>query len=185
MAGYINLLFITAIAAVTFCSATYFFGKLLWSRMALQDLEQWTKPHRTLTRTEKLRLMADYDALGKIDKKTGALLIPKNDNVYLLEGKIGGFGLETIAAKSQKITIDNVAVEFPNGLSEYLQPGINVAEVAISKTHAIVLSLNSVFLDPPKSENVAPEMVAALKRLQVIEKKSGLERRPNSLRSRD
>lgn len=100
MAGYINLLFITAIAAVTFCSATYFFGKLLWSRMALQDLEQWTKPHRTLTRTEKLRLMADYDALGKIDKKTGALLIPKNDNVYLLEGKIGGFGLETIAAKS-------------------------------------------------------------------------------------
>lgn len=60
-----------------------------------------------------------------------------------------------------------------------------MAEVAISKTHAIVLSLNSVFLDPPKSENVAPEMVAALKRLQVIEKKSGLERRPNSLRSRD
>lgn len=47
------------------------------------------------------------------------------------------------------------------------------------------VSLNSVFLDPPKSENVAPEMVAALQRLQVIEKKSGLERRPNSLRSRD
>lgn len=181
MAGYINLFFITAIAAVTFGSAIYFFGKLLGSRMALQDLEQWTKPHRTLTSTEKLRLMTDYDALSKIDKKTGSLLIPKNDNVYLLEGIINGFGLETIAAKLRKITINNVAVEFPTGLSEYLQPGINVAEVAISKSHAIVLSLNSVFLDPPQSEHAAPELVAALQRLQVIEKQSGLKRRPHSL----
>jgi hypothetical protein len=125
--------------------------------------------------------MADYDALSKIDKKTGSLLIPKNDNVYLLEGIINGFGLETIAAKLRKITINNVAVEFPTGLSEYLQPGINVAEVAISKSHAIVLSLNSVFLDPPQSEHAAPELVAALQRLQVIEKQSGLKRRPHSL----
>ena len=89
--------------------------------------------------------MADYAALSKIDKRAGALLIPKNDNVYLLEGTVGGFGLESMTAKVRHITIDKVTVEFPTGLSDYLRPGHNFAEVAISKRNAVVLSLNGVF----------------------------------------
>lgn len=169
MAGYINLFIIVAIAAVTFGSAIYFFGKLLGSRMALQDLERWTKPHRTLSKTEKSRLMADYATLSKIDKRTGALLIPKNDNVYLLEGTVGGFGLESMTAKVQHITIDKISVEFPTGLSDYLRPGHNLAEVAISKSNAVVLSLNGVFLDPPQPGNAVPELLAAMQRSQASE----------------
>lgn len=162
MAGYIHLFVISAIAAVTFFSAIYFFGNILGSRMALQDFEKWTKPHRTLSKMEKSRLMADYDVLSKIDKRTGALLIPKNEDVYLLTGNVGGFGVDTMTTKVQHITIDKVTVEFPTGLSDYLRPGHNVAEVAISKRNAVVLSLNGVFLDPPQPENAAPELIAAI-----------------------
>lgn len=110
MAGYFNLFLTLAIAIVSFGSAIYFLGNLFGSRMSLQDLEQMSKPHRNLTKTEKSRLMADYEALSKIDKRTAALLIPKNDKVYLLEGQASGFGLATIAAKLQKTTIDKVTV---------------------------------------------------------------------------
>lgn len=169
MAGYFDLIIICSIGAVTFGSAIYFFGNLLSSRMALQDLEKWTKPHRTLSGIEKSRLMANYDALSKIDKKTGALLIPKDDNVYLLEGQASGFGLESMTTKVRHITIGKITVEFPTGLSDYLRPGLNIAEVALSKSNAVALSLNSVFLDPPQPKNTAPELIAAIKRLQSSE----------------
>jgi len=111
--------------------------------------------------------MADYDALSKIDKKTGALLIPKNDNVYLLEGQARGFGLESMTTKVRHITIGKIIVEFPTGLSDYLRPGLNIAEVALSKSNAVALSLNGVFLDPPQPENTAPELIAAIKRATI------------------
>jgi hypothetical protein len=139
---YVSLLGFFLILGISVFSLLYYLPKYLGSRMNLQDLRLHGKPHRQLLAVEKQHLMAEYESLERISKGLGAPLIPLSDEVYLIQGEATGFGIEAGAAKITYRLIDGIPVEIPYPLVDRLVQGTNVAEVAIGKRNAVVLSLN-------------------------------------------